>query len=227
MAPMKRKTAGGTMRRFSIRTVMGLVVLIAVGLAALKNGNEVWDGIMLLTALAAVGVAILAATFSRERERAWCVGFALFGGCYLHLAVGPWTNDGFRQRLITTSLIGDLRNWMFESSVKYLLIEKEEIRDQLAKLLPTNGKYDPVVASLQNNLRAIDNQLIKNKTASRRFDYFQSIGHSLFALLAGLLGGSFAVCFYARRQRVDTDAELLPRQSPPRTQAARDGDEQG
>ena len=36
------------MRRFSIRTLMAVVVVSAAGLAALTNANEMWAGIMLL-----------------------------------------------------------------------------------------------------------------------------------------------------------------------------------
>jgi xanthine/uracil permease len=33
------------------------------------------------------------------------------------------------------------------------------------------------------------------------FDAFERIGHAIFALLLGLLGGTVAVWFYARRER--------------------------
>ena len=48
------------MRRFSIRTLMAFVLVCAVGMAALKNANELWAGTMLMAALAAAGVAVLA-----------------------------------------------------------------------------------------------------------------------------------------------------------------------
>jgi hypothetical protein len=193
------------MRRFSIRTLMAVIVLAAVGMAALKNAGEAWDGIILMAAMAAVGVAILAAIFSRGREQAWWIGFALFGGGYLQLAAGPWTGDAFRQRLVTTSLIGHLRNRMFESNDVYLLQEKEEIRGQLEKLPPATRTYDPVAASLRISLKAIDDQLSRNRSAARRFDHFQSIGHSLFAFLAGLVGGMVAVGFWGRRERGESE----------------------
>jgi hypothetical protein len=47
------------MRRFSIRTLMAFLLVPAVALAALRNANDLWAGMMLLTALGAVGVAIL------------------------------------------------------------------------------------------------------------------------------------------------------------------------
>jgi hypothetical protein len=194
-------------RRFSIRTLMAFIVLAAVGLAALKNAGEVWDGTILMAAMAAVGVAILAAIFSRGREQAWWIGFALFAGGYLHLAAGPWTVDAFRQRLVTTSLIGHLRNLMFESHEPYLLQERAEIRSQLEKLQPATRTYDPVSASLRNSLREIDAQLSRIRNTARHFDHFQGIGHSLLAFLAGLVGGVVAVWLRGRRDRGEAECQ--------------------
>jgi hypothetical protein len=189
------------MRRFSLRTLMAFILVAAVGLAALRNANDRWAGVMLLTALASVGVSFIGAALMRGREQAWWLGFAVFGGGYLAVCLGPWVGDAFRQQLSTTHWIGELRNLMFDSSTKYLLAEKEEIRDELAKLLPAAGNYDPVASSLRNSLRSIDEQLTKNRNATRRFDSFQSVGHCLFVLLSGLMGGTVAVWFDSRRRR--------------------------
>jgi hypothetical protein len=74
------------MRRFSIRTLMAFVLVSAVGLAALRTAGDLSAGLLFLVALAAVGVAILGATFMRGAEQAWWIGFALFCGGYLTLA---------------------------------------------------------------------------------------------------------------------------------------------
>jgi hypothetical protein len=191
------------MRRISIRTLMACVLVAAVGLAALKNAGELWAGIMLLLALAAAGVAILGAALMHGRERAWWLGFAVFAGLYLTVAIGPWVGDGFRYQLITSHWLVQLRIAMFESNIPSLLIEKREIEAELVKLRPVTPRfqYDPVVSSLTNNLRAIETQLTANKNAGLRYDDFQRIGHALFALLAGLVGGMVALWFWERRNR--------------------------
>jgi hypothetical protein len=194
------------MRRISIRTLMALVLLSAVGLATLKNVSELWAGIVLLLGLAAEGVAILGATLMPGRERAWWLGFAVFAGLYLALAIGPWVNDRFRYQLITSHWLVQLRNVMSESKVPALLVEKQAIEAELAKLRPITPKfhYDPVVASLRINLLSIESQLTASKNAGLRDDDFQRIGHVLFALLAGLVGGTVALWFWARRERGET-----------------------
>ncbi len=63
------------MRRISIRTLMAFVLVSAVGLAALRNANELWAGMMLLVAMAALGGAVLGLILMRGRERAWWLGF--------------------------------------------------------------------------------------------------------------------------------------------------------
>jgi hypothetical protein len=196
------------MRRFSIRSLMAFVVVCAVGLAALRNANEQWARTMMLVALAAVGVAVVGAAIMRGRERAWWLGFAVFAGLYLALSVGPWVGEPFRHQLITSHWLVQLRNIMFESNAHYLAIEKQEIEAELARLRPLTPKlrYDPVVASLTNNLYAIQAQLTANRNAGLRYDDFQRIGHSLFVLLAGLMGGIIGVGFWVRRERAEAAA---------------------
>lgn len=72
--------------RFSIARLMGLVILAAIGVAALRQSSEAWAGTLLLITLGAIAIA-LAGAFTREPvERAGWLGFALFGGGYLALA---------------------------------------------------------------------------------------------------------------------------------------------
>src|SRR5262245_23706503 len=91
---------GGTMRRFTIRSLIALIVASAIGLAALRNASEIWAGLMFLSALTAVGSAILGAALMRGRERAWWLGLAVFGGGYLIISLCPVVSE-----LPTTQLL--------------------------------------------------------------------------------------------------------------------------
>jgi hypothetical protein len=93
------------MRRFSIRTLMALIVVSAVGLAALRNANDLWAGMMFLAVLAAVGIALIGTFILRDRERYWWAGFAFFAGSYLVVAFSPWVSDQWPTFLGTTNLL--------------------------------------------------------------------------------------------------------------------------
>ena len=53
------------MRSFSIRSLTAFIVLAAIGLAALRDANDLWAGMLLLLALATVAVAMMGAVISR------------------------------------------------------------------------------------------------------------------------------------------------------------------
>ena len=162
------------MRRFSIRTLMAFVLVSAVGMAALRNASDLWAGMMLMAALAAVGVAVLGAALMRDRERAWWLGFGLFGGAYLIVSLIP----PLESRLPTSKGLGYFRskvsNW--GSEVEVISIEPM-------------GEH----AIRGGQVTIWDENLV----------FFRQIGHSLLTLLAGLLGGIVAVWFYARRERAE------------------------
>ena len=191
------------MPRVSIRSLMAFIVVSAVGLAALRNADELSAGLMLLFTLAAVGAAVLGVILTRGRERAWWLGFAFFGVGYLALTVGPWVSHPFRLQLGTPHLIGHLRSVMFASDEQHLLVEKQQIDTELANLRAMTGKSgnDPVVVSLTRSSRAIQAQLTANRNARLRYDEFQRVGHCLVALLSGLVGGTIGVWFWGRRER--------------------------
>jgi hypothetical protein len=158
------------MRRFSIRFLMAFVLVSAVGLAALRNANELWEGTMLLLALAAVGMAILGAIFMRGRDRAWWIGFALFSGGYLLMTFAPGLSNEVRPKLGTTHLLDEVHHRLTP------LVSQDSTREQWF-----------VFREWERNLPAL-----------------QSVGHSLFALVAGLVGGMIAVWFHGRRERAET-----------------------
>jgi hypothetical protein len=48
------------MRRFTIRILMAVIVFTAIGLAALRNSNDWWAGMMLLVAVFSCGYLAMA-----------------------------------------------------------------------------------------------------------------------------------------------------------------------
>ena len=74
------------MRRFTILGLMGVVLGMAVAIAALRNADDYWAGGLLLTTVMLIGVATLGACYHSGRRRAGRLGFAVFAGGYFALA---------------------------------------------------------------------------------------------------------------------------------------------
>ena len=222
------------MRRFSIRTLMAFVLVSAIGLAALRNASDLWAGMMLLLALAAVGIAVMGSVILRGCERCWCAGFAFFGGGYLALAVGPWLSPWFRTQLGTTQLLDYVQSQVetefdtdrAQASTRKLLASLRLQRAELTQELEsanriTRASADPALVALTRRIVKIDqgiealsnpppppaNRWRSALPGAAHHDQFQSVGHSLFALLAGLLGGMVARWLHARREQTRATGE--------------------
>ena len=74
--------------RFSIAGLMFAVAVAAVAVAGLRSATAAWAGAMLMLVWGVLGLAIFGAICRTDKERAWCLGFALFGSGYLALAAG-------------------------------------------------------------------------------------------------------------------------------------------
>jgi hypothetical protein len=194
------------MRRFSIRTLMALVLVSAVGLAAIRNANELWAKVMTIVALAFVCVAVVWAILRCGRERAWWLGFAVLGGVYLFVSFSP-----LRYRLGTTHLLEYVHAKVAGSSIATFEISRFDQNSILYRIVTTDGGVsERTVANSVYYSTPGQDFLVSMAPPNRwrsmlpgavNFDAFQRVGHSLFALLAGLMGGTVAVWFYARRER--------------------------
>jgi hypothetical protein len=72
--------------RVSIGGLMGVVVLAALGFAAIRFGPETTSGAMTLATCAVLLLAIVGAVCRQRVRQAWWLGFALFGWAYLGAA---------------------------------------------------------------------------------------------------------------------------------------------
>ena len=77
---------GCTMRRFTILGLMGLVLGVAIAVAALRNADDYWAGGLILATAHLIGVVTLGAVYHTGRRRAGRLGFAVFTGGYFALA---------------------------------------------------------------------------------------------------------------------------------------------
>src|SRR5262245_18073556 len=74
------------MPRRSIAGLMGIVVLVAFGLAALRDGTELAAGTFFLVTCGVLAMGVVGAVCRRGADRAGWLGFSLFGWGYLFLA---------------------------------------------------------------------------------------------------------------------------------------------
>jgi hypothetical protein len=192
------------MRRFSISGMMALILILAVGLAALRNANSIWAK---MRPLAALGM-VLGAVILRGGERAWSGGFACFAGVYLAFAVGPLLSARFQSRMGTTEVLRQLYERMHvdepgrastQKSLRRLAILMAVRSAQARSVAQETGDPSILVASRQFGY--LDRQVAKFQIAAPLYEEFQRVGHSLFAVLAGLAGGMVAGSLYARRAR--------------------------
>ena len=72
--------------RISIAGLMGVVLVAAVGFAAVRNASMNWAGLMLMLTCGVLMLGVVGAVCREPHERAWWLGFTLFGGGYLALA---------------------------------------------------------------------------------------------------------------------------------------------
>jgi hypothetical protein len=198
------------MRRISIRTLMAFILVSAVFLAALRNASEVWAGFLLLLAFAALGVAVLGAIILWGQERYRCLGFALFSGGYLALAL-----SSLQPQLSTTHLLGYIHARVTSFNVLNFEVSRFDQNSVVYRVVFSDGVRVKNIADSVVNSTPTENLLASMAPANgwrlafpgaTNRDQFERVGHCLFALLAGLVGGAFATWFHARRKLAEVIA---------------------
>jgi hypothetical protein len=90
--------------RFTIAELILVVVVAALGLAAIRSGSPVWAGAMFSITFFALICAFLGIALGRGLRRIYWSGFALLGWSYLLLSYNPWLNERFGQFLLAPNL---------------------------------------------------------------------------------------------------------------------------
>jgi hypothetical protein len=76
--------------RFSLANLLGIVAVIALGLTGLSSATTFWTSAAATVTLGLLLAALLGAVLLRGADRAFWLGFALFGGTYLVLVEWDW-----------------------------------------------------------------------------------------------------------------------------------------
>jgi FG-GAP-like repeat len=195
--------------RFHLGTLVIVVLILGVGLAALREANDIWDcGIFSIT-LGALLISILLGVHRTDKRRAFWLGFALFGSAYLALSLIP----SIESRLITNRALAYLDSKMPRSlpaGLTYADFDNDGKLDLYVAnnshpntLFPNNGNgtfVDATPAARFSNI-FLGTSLTGSSGTTENFI---RIGHSLLALLAAFLGGLLPRHLYAKNREPDT-----------------------
>jgi hypothetical protein len=203
------------MRRFTILSLMGLVLVLALAIAALRNANDHWAGGLLLATPLLLCVALIGASCGQRRSRARRLGFAIFGCAYFALAfIG--LSEGNLAKLPTSWLLISIHQRVAPpQAFTYIITGSISGQTGQGTVLLGNGSPGP----MSNTITATPNArwVAANPPGpafaqgwkailpgAANYDAFSTVGHCLFALLAGLLGAVIARWF-DRRAATITD----------------------
>ena len=215
------------MRRFSVRSLMAFVLVSAIGLAAFRNANEIWASVMLLVAFGAAATALVNALILRGKERYGWTGFAIFSGGYLGITLGPLLNAPYNSHLGTTAVLNYIQSQVAfaspsqQAATTNPITRRASLVERIATLEEASGSITgPELASLKRRLIALDAEDDRQRVllaaaekwrsilpGAENSEQFFCVGHSLFALLAGLAGSFVATWFHARSTKDEVTAE--------------------
>ena len=177
--------------RFTIGSLIGFIVICGVALAALKESTDLWErGTFSLTVASLLVSVLLAVHRSGERKAFW-LGFALFGCCYLGLSVIPPVES----RLISSQALADLHSRLPgqpTTNVSYVVSApwtpgqpggsiSVTPNNSNSSQITAGGSGTTVVWSTSNPI------LVRNWGGAP--ENFVRIGHSVIALLLAWIGG--------------------------------------
>jgi hypothetical protein len=184
--------------RFSIASLLGVVVFVAVALAALRAASPAWDAGLLGVTIAALLVAVLLAVHRAGRRRAYWVGFALFGWAYLALVY----LGGVEPRLPTTKLLAFLDSKRPRPlGAAFADIDSDGTMDIF--VADIGGRIKPVKAGVYTSDLSVAfapgggngtttgfaSWALPAVGPGRTTEDFLRIGHSLFTLMMAAVGG--------------------------------------
>jgi hypothetical protein len=161
--------------RFPIAALMVAVLIVALGLAALRNSSAAWAGVTFLLTCGVLCLAIVGIVCDGDARRAWWLGFALFGWGYLVLAF--WSSV-------------ELPTMVLLDAIGEHLGLAVQFRGGMGGGMRSAGLWGPAFFGNFGGFGGPGDRSI------------QQICHCLWALLAALLGGITAsVLFGGSRER--------------------------
>jgi hypothetical protein len=204
-------------RRVTILSLMALVLVLGVAIAALRNADHSWAGGMVLATPLLLGVALIGALCGEPRSRDRRLGFAILGGAYFAL-VFLGVSEPNLGRLPTTRVLAYIHQQV--APPQTFTVNIVGPKSDLVPATLAGGGYDtaPVIpvempasssTTAAVSVPATHNYWNRLLPGAANYEPFSVVGHCLFALLAGALGAAIAEWFRKRRERAEP-ANLAP-----------------
>ncbi len=202
--------------RLSIAGSLGIVCLVAFGLAGLRAANELAASVSYSIAIFATVTSAMGGIFSVGGLRTFCVGFASFCGVYLLLAFGPFAEPANTPAspidAATVNGAPMLTRLLLEALDTIKPGEAPPVVGSDVDVLwngtywpstmigAANGRFEIHYKNFGSNADEWIGPERIGRSAYRRA-YSHQVGHSLSALLLGLIGGLIADLFRRTRPR--------------------------
>ena len=193
--------------RFSIASILAVIAIFAIALAALRSPSYLWANVTFSLALGAIVVGVVNVIYGRDAARAYWVGFSLCGGIYLAICSLPDLRDSVCPRLVTEVLLDVVYPHMSpalasSSGVTYGTSNISVVPGQpmlgnisltsnsgpLRFITPPRSPW----ADWTEPDRTVGVGYQIGTVSLRSSVAFRQIGHSVFTLLVAVLGGTLA-----------------------------------
>jgi hypothetical protein len=196
--------------RFTIANLLGFVLFIAVGFAALRQATALWDSAVFSSTLVVLSLSVLLAVHRAGCRRAYWLGFALFGWIYLGASLIP----PIESRLLTTAALVQIGAKVPGLEDPVALTLNMTVANGLSTGSPTfafspNGS-NRIMGQPLWIWDAATGQLVAGTGGTAVA--FLRIGHALVALVLAYLGGHLSRWLFTRGLPPVTggDAETPP-----------------
>jgi uncharacterized membrane protein YeaQ/YmgE (transglycosylase-associated protein family) len=194
--------------RISLAGSLGIVAVIAMGLAGMRLASSLWTTAAATITLALLLSAVIAARLLDGLDRAFWGGFALFGWSYLLLVNWDWIGGQFGHDL--TAGLSDVAEAMF-AKVDVPAPPQPPATPLTARtppnlpLPPGQGAANPPPAT-GFVVVSHDEYLEQARARQIKLGNFVQIGRMLLALIFGLMGGLIARAIAHARATTPQDA---------------------
>lgn len=196
--------------RFSVRSLLVVLTIGCVGIAAMLNADPLWESVAWGSTLLLLSCGILLIVYRGDQQRAFWVGFVVFGGMYLGLLLYAFSAAWKQERYASNPLHFNSLATTKLMSYCYERVIPASRRDEYLTV-PADGStttaYVPAGIPSSGTGRLVDFASLgfnESSTVTPNPSYVQpgkfiSIGHALWLLLLAAVGGKICQVIYKTR----------------------------